>query len=237
MQVLRDGNNKIAGKFQVVYAQAPLDCLPQRQIHRIWKSSMLSPLTQKPNLYCLNQNNLRINKINKMKKTRIVYMIVATALVAGTVMFTSCEKEGSNENVSLVQTKAAEDDYPCGQRPHIQGSYNPGLTVLCSDGLPDYCDYTKPGNCLKEIKAQLSSTQLDMAVSGGPSSVGKLFSGEEWKRFWPNLDSKIVAELATGKYYLHKRLRSGNECFYVATKSSKLAAGIDIYLVMPVIYE
>lgn len=75
MQVLRDGNNKIPGKFQVVYAQAPLDCLPQRQTHRIWKSSMLFPLMQKPNLYCLNQNNLNYKLINSNKNDKVISKI------------------------------------------------------------------------------------------------------------------------------------------------------------------
>ena len=173
-----------------------------------------------------------------MKKTKVILASVATVLVAGTVLFTSCEKEGSNENASLVQTKATGGEYPCGQAPHIPGSVVPGETVLCTDGLPHYCNYTKPGNCLLEVPASaLSSTHLDMAVSGGPSSVGNFFSGEEWKRFWPDLGSETVAALASGEYYLHKMQRSENRCFYVATKSSTLEAGIEIYLVMPVIYE
>ena len=172
-----------------------------------------------------------------MKKIRIILTSVATALVAGVTLFTSCEKEGSNENASLMQTKVADDEYPCGQAPHIPGNVVPGETVLCSDGLPHYCNYTKPGNCLREVTVSKLSEQLDMVVSGGPSSVGEFFSGENWKKFWPNLDSRTVAELATGKYYLHKKLRSRNSCFYVATKASKLEAGVEIYLVMPVIYE
>ena len=172
-----------------------------------------------------------------MKKTKVILASVATVLVAGTVLFTSCEKEGSNENASLVQTKATGDEYPCGQAPHIPGNVVPGETVPCSDGLPDYCNYTKPGNCLREVTISKLSEQLDMVVSGGPSSVGEFFSGEEWKRFWPDLDADAVATLASGEYYLHKRLRSDNAYFYVATKSSTLEAGIEIYLVMPVIYE
>ncbi len=171
-----------------------------------------------------------------MSKTRIVLATVATALVAGTAIFTSCEKEGSNENASLMQTKEASG-YPCGQTPHVPGSCNPGATIMCSDGLPDHCNYSIPGNCLREIRISISIEQVDMAVSGGPSSVGKFFSGEEWKNFWPELDSEIIAELATGKYYLHKMQRSENDYFYVATKADKLEAGIEIYLVMPVIYE
>ncbi|MBO7201359.1 MAG: hypothetical protein J6V54_08210 [Bacteroidales bacterium] len=172
-----------------------------------------------------------------MQKTKVILASVATVLVAGTVLFTSCEKEGSNETVLLEQSKATGDGYPCGQRPNIPGPYNPGLTVMCSDNLPDYCDYTQPGNCLQEIRISLNSDQLDMVVSGGPKAVGEFFSGEEWRNFWPDLDADTVATLASGDYYLHKRLRLDNECFYVATKSSTLEAGIEIYLVMPVIYE
>lgn len=172
-----------------------------------------------------------------MKDTKLIFPTLATMLVVGVTMFISCEKEGSNENALLVQTKVAEGQYSCGQAPHIQGPYNPGLTVLCEDdGLPHYCNYTIPGNCLQEVSIPGLSEQLDMVVSEGPGYVGKFFSGKGWKKIWPNLDSKIVEELATGYYYLHKIERSEKRSFYVATKSSKLEPGIDIYTVIPVVH-
>ncbi len=170
-----------------------------------------------------------------MKKTKVILASVATVLVAGTTLFTSCEKE-TNEGTAFLQKTVIGN--PCGDEPHVDGPFARGLTVDCPiDNLPSYCNYKVQGDCLREVTISTSSTLLDMVVSGGPSSVGEFFSGEEWKRFWPELDSETIATLASGEYYLHKMQRSENRCFYVATKSSTLEAGIEIYLVMPVIYE
>ena len=134
MQVLRDGNNKIAGKFQALYAQAPLGCLPQRQTHRIWKSSMLFPLTQKPNLYCLNQNNLRINK-NNTEMVKKIFSIAAIAIfAAGAAILTSCNKEDEVINdVPAMEMKNVIDD----TKTHYV--YHPNLLFL-------YCRNEKNAN-------------------------------------------------------------------------------------------
>lgn len=169
-------------------------------------------------------------------KTKYLKLSLLAVLVAGATMIISCEKEDSNDNSTLSKKSMFEN--PCGHRPDIDGPFTRGETVNCpNDNLPWYCNYQRQGNCLKGVTVPGISEQLDMVVSGGPDLVGEFFSGKSWTKIWPDLDYKIVNELATGKYYLHKIQRAKNNYFYIATMDKKLTPESIIFLVMPIVSE
>lgn len=169
-------------------------------------------------------------------KIKYLKLSLLAVLVAGATMAISCSKEDSNDNSTFSEKTVVGN--PCGDRPDIDGPFQTGETVNCpKDNLPWYCNYQKRGNCLRSVRIPGISEQLDMVVNGGSYLVGEFFSENRWKEIWPNLDYEIVAELATGKYYLHKIQRSKNNSFYIATKDKEFTIESNIFLVMPVVSE
>ena len=172
-----------------------------------------------------------------MTKKKIKLAIACTAiLTVGTTILVSCSKEEATETNMVEQLESLSNSgkgYPI--KDDIPGSHSSGESCYDEYGRLTHCNYSVEGNCGKPIVIVVSKlNNLDMVVSGGSNAVANFFSSDEWKDYWPTINSEAIKELSSGNYYLHKIERSEKSYFYVATTSKELNTNEDYLIVLPV---
>lgn len=158
---------------------------------------------------------------------------MATVLVAGTALFTSCEKEGSNE-IICGQSKSTSSDL---EYKPMSGK----RTLYRYVGTNIYFCAPPKKNCLDEIVVVSKSlSKLQIISTYTPLQIGEYFSSDGWQNdiLEFELIPEITSILATGNYYLVELSSdtSSNKIF-VVTEQSVYNEGDDIYAAIPIVVE
>lgn len=224
MQVQRNGNNKRLTTISTPCTHKHLwsaYCIDSK--HVICRNSMLRLLTQKPNLYCSNKLNLRINKINNTEMVKKIFSIAAIAIFAASAaIFTSCNKEENKQSSGIengITTKSSTSSEIClGYFANGVMTYNFNVDELSANIEPIFYE-TYNENIVLENMIILDSMPLN--PNWKPELQATLFSitTEKGATGWYYI-TKNISDNGVVSYYLTEKQAGGNQPNFICSQGN-----------------